>query len=191
MARAAVLRLKSYAKINLGLEVLGLRQDGYHELRTLFQTVDLADDLELRPRTGPTIEVACDHPLVPKDEGNLALRAALELQRFARARSGARIVLEKRLPVGGGLGGGSSNAAAVLLGLDRLWGLRLGITGLLPLARRLGADVPFFLYGGTALGLARGDEVYPLRRQIEAHVVLVVPEVSVATAAVFRRQSAR
>lgn len=191
MARATVLRLKSYAKINLGLEVLGLRQDGYHELRTLFQTVDLADDLELRPRTGPTIEVECDHPLVPKDEGNLALRAALELQRFARARSGARIVLEKRLPVGGGLGGGSSNAAAVLLGLDRLWDLRLGITGLLPLARRLGADVPFFLYGGTALGLARGDEVYPLHRQIEAQVVLVVPAIPVETAAVFRRQRAR
>ena len=191
MARATVLRLKSYAKVNLGLEVLGHRRDGYHELRTLFQAVDLADDLELRLRTGPTIELQCDHPLVPKDEANLALRAALELQRFARARKGVRILLEKRLPVGGGLGGGSSNAATVLLGLDLLWDLRLGITGLLPLARRLGADVPFFLYGGTALGLARGDEVYPLRHQIEAHVVLVVPEVAVATAAVFRRLEAR
>ena len=191
MARATALRLQSYAKVNLGLEVLDLRRDGYHELRTLFQTVDLADDLELRLRTGPTIELHCDHPLVPKDEGNLALRAALELQRFARARKGVRIFLEKRLPVGGGLGGGSSNAATVLLGLDRLWDLGLGITGLLPLARRLGADVPFFLYGGTALGLARGDEVYPLRHQLEAHVVLVVPGVAVATAAVFRRLGSR
>ena len=191
MARATALRLKSYAKVNLGLEVLGLRHDGYHELRTLFQTVDLADDLELRACTGPTIELECAHPLVPRDEGNLALRAALELQRFARARKGVKILLEKRLPVGGGLGGGSSNAAAVLLGLDRLWDLGLGITGLLPLARRLGADVPFFLYGGTALGLARGDEVYPLRRQIEAHVVLVLPGVAVATSAVFRRLAAR
>lgn len=190
MGQPRVLRLKSYAKINLGLEVLGPRHDGYHELRTLFQTVNLADDLELRPSPGPGIELGCDHPQVPKDEGNLALRAALELQRFARARKGVKILLEKRLPVGGGLGGGSSNAAAVLLGLDRLWNLGLGITGLLPLARRLGADVPFFLYGGTALGLARGDEIYPLRHQIDAHVVLVVPGVSVATAAVFRRLSA-
>ena len=153
--------------------------------------MNLADDLELRPSPGPGIQLACDHPRVPKDEGNLALRAALELQRFARARKGVRILLEKRLPVGGGLGGGSSNAAAVLLGLDRLWSLGLGITGLLPLARRLGADVPFFLYGGTALGLARGDEIYPLHHQIDAHVVLVVPDVSVATAAVFRRLGAR
>jgi 4-diphosphocytidyl-2-C-methyl-D-erythritol kinase len=187
MSRTSVVRLKSYAKINLGLEVLGPRHDGYHELRTLFQTVNLADDLELRPGPGPTIELQCDHPLVPKDEGNLALRAALELQRFARVRKGVRIRLEKRIPVGGGLGGGSSNAAAVLLGLDGLWKLGLGITGLLPLARRLGADVPFFLYGGTALGLARGDEIYPLRRQIDAWVVLVAPGRPVATAAVFQR----
>ena len=188
MARTATtLRLKSFAKVNLGLEVLGPRHDGYHELRTLFQSVNLADDLELRSCTGPTIELECDHPLVPKDEGNLALRAALELQRFARARRGVRIRLEKRIPVGGGLGGGSSNAATVLRGLDHLWDLGLGITGLLPLARRLGADVPFFLYGGTALGLARGDEVYPLRHQIEASLVLVVPGLAVPTAGVFRR----
>lgn len=187
----APLRLKSFAKVNLGLEVLRVRDDGYHELRTLFQTVNLADELELRPRRLAGVEIECDHPLVPKDESNLAARAALEMLRFARRKTGIRIVLRKRIPVGGGLGGGSSNAAAVLLGLDGLWKLGLGPTGLMPLARRLGADVPFFLFGGTALGVSRGDEVYPLLTQVAAEVVLVTAEVPVSTAAVFRRLDAR
>jgi 4-diphosphocytidyl-2-C-methyl-D-erythritol kinase len=185
-----VIRVPAYAKLNLGLEVLGLREDGYHELRTVFQTVDLADTLELTLTRRPTIAIECDHPLVPKDATNLAMRAALELQRFGQVKKGVRIALRKRIPVGGGLGGGSSNAAAVLLALDRLWNLGLGRPGLMPLARRLGADVPFFLFGGTALGIARGDEIYPLREQVRAHVVLVVPDVPIATAAVFRRLSA-
>ena len=117
----AALRLPSFAKVNLGLEVLRGREDGYHELRTLFQTVNLADELELHPRRLSGIEIECDHPLVPKDETNLAGRAALEMLRFAGRKTGLRIVLRKRIPVGGGLGGGSSNAAAVLLALDRLW----------------------------------------------------------------------
>ena len=159
----APLRLRSFAKINLGLEVMGLRQDGYHELRTLFQTIDLHDDIVLRPRTRGIV-VRCDHPQVPLDGSNLAVRAAEALKHYGRVGGGVEITITKRVPVGGGLGGGSSNAAAVLLGLDRLWRLGLGPSGLHPLARRLGADVPFFLIGGTALGLARGDEVYPLRR---------------------------
>lgn len=186
-----VIRLKSFAKVNLGLEVLGLRQDGYHELRTLFQSVNLADDLELRLRRREGIVVECDHPLVPKDDRNLAAKAALALKRFARAKGGVHIKLRKRIPVGGGLGGGSGNAAAVLMALDRMWKLGLGITGLLPLARRLGADVPYFLFGGTSLGVARGDELYPLHRQLRAHFVLVTPDVSVSTAAVFRRVDTR
>jgi len=180
------LRVASFAKVNLGLEVLGLRQDGYHELRTLFQTIDLHDDVELRPHRGE-VRVRCDHPLVPADGANLALRAAEALRRHARIQTSVEIRITKRIPVGGGLGGGSSNAAAVLLGLDRWWRLGLGPAGLRPLAQRLGADVPFFLVGGTALGLARGDEVYPLARQIRAHVVLVDPGIPVSTAAVFRR----
>ncbi len=188
---AAPLRLKSFAKVNLGLEVLRVREDGYHELRTLFQTVSLADDLELHPRRLSGVEIECEHPLVPTDETNLAARAALELLKLTRRKAGVRIVLRKRIPVGGGLGGGSSNAAAVLMALDRLWKLGLGTTGLMPLARRLGADVPFFLFGGTALGLARGAEIYPLRTQVEAEVVLVTPDVPVSTAAVFRRVDAR
>jgi 4-diphosphocytidyl-2-C-methyl-D-erythritol kinase len=187
MTRA--LHVRSYAKVNLGLEVLGVRDDGYHELRTLFQTIDLHDDITLRPReTG--IVVRCDHPLVPKDPTNLAARAAEALRRYARISSGVEITIHKRIPVGGGLGGGSSNAAAVLMGLDRMWGLGIGPPGLHLLARRLGADVPFFLLGGTALGLARGDEVYPLHQQVRAWVVLVDPGLPVSTARVFARVDA-
>jgi 4-diphosphocytidyl-2-C-methyl-D-erythritol kinase len=175
--------------VNLGLEVLGVRQDGYHELRTLFQTIDLRDDLLITPRPRG-VKVSVDHPEVPADEANLAGRAALELQRFARVGEGVEITITKRIPVAGGLGGGSSDAASTLLALDRLWGLGLGPSGLHPLARRLGADVPFFLVGGTALGLARGDEVYPLWRQVKGHVVLVDPGRPVSTAAVFRRVDA-
>jgi len=187
---ARTLRVRSYAKVNLGLEVLGTRDDGYHELRTLFQTIDLHDDLVLRPRPRG-VSVRCAHPLVPCDRTNLAVRAAEDLRRYARVTGGVEIALTKRIPVGGGLGGGSSNAAAVLLGLDRMWRLGLGPAGLHPLARRLGADVPYFLLGGTALGLARGDEVYPLRHQIRAWIVLVNPGLPVSTAGVFSRIDAR
>jgi 4-diphosphocytidyl-2-C-methyl-D-erythritol kinase len=184
------LSVRAYAKVNLGLEVLGARDDGYHELRTLFQTIDLHDDLVLRPRPRGVV-VRCDHPLVPADATNLAARAAEALRSHAGVEAGVEIGIRKRIPVGGGLGGGSSNAAAVLLGLDRLWGTGLGPDGLHRLARRLGADVPYFLLGGTALGLSRGDEVYPLRRQIRAHVVLVDPGIHVSTARVFARLDAR
>lgn len=180
------LRLRSFAKVNLGLEVLGLREDGYHELRTLFQTIDLHDDIVLRPREREIV-VRCDHPQVPQDGTNLAARAAEEIRRYARVERGVEIEIRKRIPVGGGLGGGSSNAASVLMGLDRLWKLGLGADALHQLARRLGADVPFFLLGGTALGLARGDEVYPLRRQLRGRLVLVDPGIHVSTARVFAR----
>jgi len=183
------LRVRSYAKVNLGLEVLGTRADGYHELRTLFQTVDLHDDIRIR-RTPKDIAVVCPHPSVPEDAKNLAWRAADALRRYAKTSGGVEIRIDKRIPVAGGLGGGSSNAAATLLALDRLWGTRLGLDGLLPIARRLGADVPYFLYGGTALGLARGDEIYPLRRQVKAHVVIVDPARPISTAAVFARVDA-
>ncbi len=193
MGRAVkrALRVPSFAKINLGLEVLGVREDGTHELRTLFQTVDLADEIVLRPRPNKSgVTVACDHPLVPKDGTNLAARAAEALRQHGHVEAGVHIEITKRIPVGGGLGGGSSNAAAVLRGLDRLWRLGLGPDGLHRLARKLGADVPYFLLGGTALGLARGDEVYPLRRQIQGRVVLVDAGFPVSTAAVFRRLDA-
>lgn len=184
------LRLRSFAKLNLGLEVLGLREDGYHELRTLFQTIDLADEVVLRPRQRG-VRVICRHPLVPEDGTNLAARAAEAVRGYAGLEQGVEVEIRKRIPVGGGLGGGSSNAAAVLMGLDRMWKLGLGPDGLHRLAGRLGADVPYFLLGGTAIGLARGDEVYPLRRQLRAHVVVVDPGIHVSTARVFARLDTR
>lgn len=187
---AACLGVSAFAKVNLGLEVLGLRDDGYHELRTLFQTIDLKDDIMLVERPSG-IRLIGDHSGVPDGPGNLAWRAAEELQRRAGVRKGVEIRLDKRIPVGGGLGGGSSDAAAVLLGLDRLWGVGLGPEGLLPLARRLGADVPYFLFGGTALGLGRGDEIYPLLAQVRGHVVVVDPGRPLSTRAVFARVDAR
>jgi 4-diphosphocytidyl-2-C-methyl-D-erythritol kinase len=180
----------AFAKINLGLEVLGVRKDGYHEIRTLFQTLDLHDDIVIRETKGP-IEVSCDHRNVPDGPRNLAYRAAVALRRFAGTQKGAKIDIVKRIPVGGGMGGGSSNAAAVLMALDRMWGAGLGRAGLVPLARRLGADVPYFLQGGTALGTGRGDEIYPLRVQVRAHVVVVDPGGPVSTAAVYERLDAR
>jgi 4-diphosphocytidyl-2-C-methyl-D-erythritol kinase len=185
----SLVRIRSFAKVNLGLEVLGVREDGYHELRTLFQTIELHDDIVLRARADG-VTVRCDHPAVPDDARNLAVRAAQILRRHAGVRQGVHIAITKRIPVAGGMGGGSSNAAAVLMALDRLWRVGLGFDGLHALARRLGADVPFFLLGGTALGLARGDEVYPLRRQVQAEVVAVDPGRPVSTAKVFARRDA-
>ena len=184
--RPRTLEVPAFAKLNLGLEVLDTRADGYHELRTIFQTIDLCDRirLELRPRA---VSLSCDDPRLPCDESNLALRAALDLKRYTEASAGVAITIAKRIPVSAGLAGGSSDAAAVLLGLDRLWGQGLGRGGLLPLARRLGADVPFFLFGGTALGIARGDEVYPLGIRLRAHAVVVDGGRPLATSAVFGR----
>ena len=179
------LKLKSYAKINLGLEVLGQLEDGYHELRTLFQTVDLADDLLLRPRR-EGVKVVCAHPLVPSDGTNLAARAAELLRGYAGVKRGVEVEIRKRIPVGGGLGGGSSNAAAVLMGLDRMWRLGLGPDGLHLLARKLGADVPYFLVGGTALGLGRGDDIYPLAELPRVNVVMIRPGFGVSTVEAYR-----
>jgi 4-diphosphocytidyl-2-C-methyl-D-erythritol kinase len=180
------LDLPSYAKVNLGLEVLGVRPDGYHELRTIFQSITLHDDVALRPH--PTdLRVRCDLPSVPSGPANLAYRAADALRAFAGTKKGVTITITKRIPVAGGLGGGSSNAAVVLLGLDRMWKLGLGPPGLHDLARSLGADVPYFLTGGTALGLGRGDEVFAVLPQLRAHVVVADPGRPLSTAAVFRR----
>lgn len=155
------LTTRSYAKINWSLEVLFRREDGYHEIRTLYQTVSLYDRLSIEATDGP-IEITCTDPRVPCDERNLAHKAARALKEVAGVNAGARINIEKRIPVEGGLGGGSSNAAATLLALQRLWGLDQGRYDLLAVAASLGSDVPFFLVGGTALGIGRGEEVYPL-----------------------------
>lgn len=177
---------RSFAKINLGLEVTGRLPNGYHELKTLFATLSLHDTIEIDVnRSG--ISVRSDHPGVPLDETNLAHRAAVLMQRLSGRKGGIAIVIRKRIAVGGGLGGGSSNAATVLRALDRMWGLGLGLEGLVGPAKSLGADVPYFLFGGPALGLGRGDDIHPLELRLDHKVLLVPGPGGVSTAAVFRR----
>jgi 4-diphosphocytidyl-2-C-methyl-D-erythritol kinase len=175
----------AFAKLNLGLEVLFRREDGYHELRTIFQTVDLTDRLHFEA-TSSGIELATDDSSLATDRENLVVKAAELLRDQARVEAGARIVLEKQIPPGKGLGGGSADAAITLLALNRLWGLDVSSRTLTALAREIGADVPYFLLGGTALGLGRGDEVYPLAPELDFPILLILPDFSLETAAVYR-----
>src|SRR2546425_4781770 len=146
--------LDGAAKVNLALEVLGRRDDGYHEITTVKQAVDLADRLVLED--ADVLELRTTAPDVPTDGTNLALRAALALREMAGSSRGVRITLEKRIPVAAGLGGGSTDAAAVLVGLSRLWGLRWPRDRLAEVGVTLGMDVPFFLHGGAAVGAGSG-----------------------------------
>jgi 4-diphosphocytidyl-2-C-methyl-D-erythritol kinase len=184
-----MLRARSHAKVNLHLEVVRRRDDGYHELRTIFQTIDLADEVELVPLAAPgEVRIEIEGAELPTDDRNLAVRAARELLRAAGPPgAGVAIRLRKRIPAGGGLGGGSSNAATVLLGLVRLFGLDPAPEELLRIARGLGADVPFFLHGGTALGTGRGDRIEPLPDPpAEAlALLLVTPPFGMSTPEVF------
>jgi 4-diphosphocytidyl-2-C-methyl-D-erythritol kinase len=178
------MRRQAPAKVNLGLAVQRRRADGYHDIATIFLKISLADTLwfESIP-SGIVIE--CDHPDVPCDESNLIYRAAAALQPLAPDR-GVRIQLHKRIPVAAGLGGGSSDAAAALLGLNTLWGLQLTLAELTPYAARLGADVPFFLLPDTAaLGEGRGDALTVLSCPRAFFLVLVTPPVAVSTAWVY------
>jgi 4-diphosphocytidyl-2-C-methyl-D-erythritol kinase len=184
------LTARAYAKVNLALEVLGRRPDGYHEVRTVLQSISLQDELTFRP--APSLTLRCGVPELETPD-NLVLRAARLLQEDAGVREGAAIELRKGIPVAAGLGGGSADAAAALLALDRLWGLSLPQGRLMALAAELGADVPFCLLGGTALAWGRGAEVMPLRALPETWLVLLCPRVSLPrkTATVYAALDAR
>lgn len=173
--------LPAYAKINWQLHVLGRRADGYHELRTIFQTVTLHDRLTFIPRDDERLALTCDDPLVPIDEKNLVLRAAHALREKYRIREGAALHLEKRIPMEAGLGGGSSDAAVALLGLAELWRIKTGREELSAIGARLGADVPFFFTGGTALGTGLGTEISPLEDVEAEHLLIIKPNAKVST----------
>jgi 4-diphosphocytidyl-2-C-methyl-D-erythritol kinase len=176
-------RVRAHAKINLDLRVLGTRLDGYHELRTVFQSIALHDVLTIVPREGP-FAIECATAGVPLDRSNLIWRGAQALWRAARRAGDVRDVavrLDKRIPLQAGLGGGSADAAAALIGLSRAWGLGVRPAQLTDVAASLGADVPFFLTGGTALGLGRGEEIYPLVDLPRHWIVLLVPGFGVST----------
>ena len=178
------LEVSAAAKVNLALEVLSRRPDGYHEIATVMQTVDLSDRLWLED--AEAIEVRTSAPGVPADERNLAHRAAAALRDAAGLTRGARITLDKRIPVAAGLGGGSTDAAATLAGLNRLWGLRWPAERLSEIAVSLGMDVPFFLRGGAAVGTGRGERLTPLGGAALA-LVLVNPRFAVSTADMYGR----
>jgi 4-diphosphocytidyl-2-C-methyl-D-erythritol kinase len=171
-------RVPAYAKVNLRLEILGRRADNYHELRTIFQSITLHDTLTLETRRQPGIDLRITgNPLLAGEPGpdNLVYRAIRDLSRAIGFRRGVRAILEKRIPVGRGLGGGSSDAAASLIALLRLTGKRMEGALLTEIASGLGADVPFFLHGGRALGIGRGDEIYPLPEIARRSVLVVSP----------------
>ena len=183
------LSFPAFAKVNLDLRILGVRPDGYHDLRTVFQSLALADTVTVRRDRGP-LHLTCDDPQVPTDRRNLAWKAASLLWREARLGRGeprdVAIHLQKRIPAEAGLGGGSADAAVTLLGLNRLWKLGLDGASLSRLGARIGADVPFFLVGGTALGLGRGDDIYPLADMPKVYVVLIRPGFGVSTVEAYR-----
>jgi len=160
------------AKINLILEVLGKRDDGYHELRSLVQTVSLCDALSFKPADAISLE--CSEPSLQTSD-NLAIRAAELLRQVSGCQKGARIKLQKRIPWGAGLGGGSSDAATTLVALNRFWELKLKTSELVELAARLGSDVPFFIQGGAALIEGRGERVTPLEAVAPGWFVLLIP----------------
>jgi 4-diphosphocytidyl-2-C-methyl-D-erythritol kinase len=175
--------LRAFAKINLSLRVGDVRPDGFHDVRTILQAIDLFDRVTCAARRGP-FQIRCDMPGVPTDRTNLVWKAA-QLLWDAAGREGAVrdavVTLRKTIPMQAGLGGGSSDAAAALLGLRRLWKLRVPDEVIHAVAVQLGSDVPFFLVGGTALGLGRGEEVYALESLPRYWTVLVIPPFGVAT----------
>ncbi|MBL8229503.1 MAG: 4-(cytidine 5'-diphospho)-2-C-methyl-D-erythritol kinase [Bryobacterales bacterium] len=184
MAEARTVHVKALAKINLSLRVLYKRADNYHELRTVFQTISLSDEITLiyQPARITEVTVECTVPI----ENNLAVKAAHAVLEAAKAHGKVHLILEKRIPMGGGLGGGSTDAAAVLLALSALMRRPLPKEKLAELAATLGSDVPFFLIGGTVLGMGRGEELYPFPQPDTSYGILLTPEIHVSTAEAYQ-----
>lgn len=181
-------QLKSFCKINWNLHILRKRDDGFHELCTIFQTVSLHDKITFAKNEN--LLLTCNDENIPTGESNLIIKAAKLLQNNFGISDGAKIYLEKNIPSPGGLGGGSSNAAISLLGLAELWNLKIEFSDLLNFAKILGSDVPFFLYGGTALGSGRGTEIFPLEQINEKFIMIVTPDENVSTTEAFARINA-
>lgn len=178
-------KLPSFAKINLFLRVLGKRDDGFHEICTIFQTVSLCDYLTFS--ADDEISLTCDDEKIPLGDGNLIVRAAKILRETFDTRKGAKIHLEKNIPAPGGLGGGSSNAAVALIGLAKLWKITIDFEDLCAMGKKLGSDVPFFFCGGTALGTGRGTEIFSLEDYRKDSILIVTPRIDVSTTDAFAR----
>lgn len=185
-----IIRLRAFAKINLGLKILARRPDGYHEIRTVYQTIALHDRLEVSlSKAGKGLAVECDDPALPSGGDNLVYRACELWRRARRFRGCIRVCIRKVIPAGSGLGGASSDAAAALAGLERLTGDCLGPPVRFALAAMLGSDVPFFLLGGRVLGCGRGEEVYPLVDLPACPCLVAFPGFAISTAEAYREAS--
>ena len=176
-----MLKLPSFAKINWSLRILGKRPDGYHEVATVLQSVSLCDELTFELREDNRVALTCDDLSIPVDESNLIVRAARALS----DRHGADITLRKKIPAKGGLGGGSSNAAITLLALNRLWQLGLEERDLRQIGAQLGADVPFFFAGGTAIAKGIGTQIETLPDVPKQHLIVITPNASVSSATAY------
>jgi 4-diphosphocytidyl-2-C-methyl-D-erythritol kinase len=177
--------VRSFAKINLGLRIGAAREDGFHELLTVYQTIGLHDVIRVSVGRGSGVEIRCDDPRVPTDESNTCFRIVEKAMRALRAKGRVAIEIDKRLPVQGGLGGASANAVATLLGLERALKKSLPAAERLQIAAEVGSDLPLFLVGGTVLGVGRGEQVYPLPDLPVTACVVVTPKVGVSTPKAF------
>ncbi len=181
------LRVRAHAKINLYLDIVGKREDGYHNLETIFHSIGLHDDVILSKQEMKNITVHCEHPAVPCDSRNLAYQAAQLLSDTVGDIGGIAINIHKRIPVAAGLAGGSADAAAVLHGVNELFGLGLTQETLMHFGAQLGADVPFCLHGGAALGQGIGDQLTRLSTLPDLPLLLLNPGIEISTAAIFKK----
>ena len=182
--------IRSFAKINLGLKIGAPRADGFHELRTIYQTIALHDVVRVEVKAGEGIEIRCGDPRVPCDASNTCYKIAERLLRMVDRRSKVLIEIEKQLPVQGGMGAASSNAVAAMFGLERALGVSLTQQDKLRIAAEVGSDLPLFLIGGTVLGVDRGQDVYALRDLPDTAVVVVTPPAGVSTPKAFAQWDA-
>ncbi|KSU87121.1 4-diphosphocytidyl-2C-methyl-D-erythritol kinase [Priestia veravalensis] len=180
------LMVKAPAKINLSLDVLHKRTDGYHEVKMVMTTIDLADRIELSEREDGRIVIYSHNRFVPDDQRNLAYQAAQLLKKRCKVDKGVNILIDKQIPVAAGLAGGSSDAAATLRGLNQLWDLGLSLDMLAELGAEIGSDVSFCVYGGTALATGRGEVIEHIEAPPNCWVILAKPEIGVSTADVYR-----
>lgn len=179
------MKIVAPAKINLFLEVKKKRSDGYHSIESIMQAVSLYDTITIEP-AAKDVSLACNLPGLATDSSNLVVKAAMLLKKELKIDTGVKVVLDKRIPLGAGLGGGSSDAAATLKGLLRIWKKHLSYRKLVGLASKIGADVPFFLRGGTALARGIGDVLTPLKNVRKSYFVVVFPNLLVPTSSVYR-----
>lgn len=182
-----MISVNAFAKVNLGLFVVGRRPDGFHDLETVFYPIGLHDTVTLAP--SPSIELRCDHPSVPTDASNICWKAVLRSQEVSGTTAGASVSIIKRIPVGAGLGGGSTNGAAVLRSLPQLWERDIPAATMKEIALSLGSDVPFFLGDGPAYGEGRGERLTPMTVRMPYWLLLVNPGIHVSTPWAYRRLS--